>query len=109
MDLHFHPLKIQVVQKLLPHDLNMQRTFCTKLLEIMDTLLQFIPNLITSDEANFFSDYVHKQNFRYWAEENLHLLHQSPLHRFEDNGHAVTVTAECYVAMLNKFLLPELR
>jgi hypothetical protein len=27
---------------------------------------------------------------------------------FEDNGHAVLVTAERYVAMLNEFLLPEL-
>jgi hypothetical protein len=57
----------------------------------------------------FFSDYVHKQNLWYWSEENPHLMHQSPLLSFEDNnGHAVTVNAKCYVAMLNKFLLPEL-
>jgi hypothetical protein len=130
MDLHFHTFKIQMVQELLPRDLNMQRDFCTKLSEMMDTLPQFLPHLITSDEAHFhLSGYVNKQNFRYWAEENPRLLHQSPLHSqkvtvwcglssfgilgpyfFEDNnGHAVTVTAERYVAMLNEFLLPELR
>ncbi|KDR18551.1 hypothetical protein L798_07370 [Zootermopsis nevadensis] len=73
--------------------------------------------------------YVNKQNFRYWAEENPCLLHQSPLnsqkvtvwcglssfgilgpYSFEDNnGHAVTVSVERCAAMLNEFLLPELR
>jgi hypothetical protein len=70
--------------------------------------------LITSNEAHFhLSGYVNKQNFRHWAEENLRLLHKSPLHSqkatvwcglssfgvlgphfFENNRHAVMVTAE---------------
>jgi hypothetical protein len=37
MDLHLHPFKIQMVQELLPCDLNMQWDFCTKLLEMMYT------------------------------------------------------------------------
>jgi hypothetical protein len=37
MDLHFHQFKIQMVQELLPRDLNVRRDFCTKLLEILDT------------------------------------------------------------------------
>jgi hypothetical protein len=81
MDLHFHPFKIQMVQELLPRDLNMQIYFCTKLLEMMNTLSQFLSNLITSDEAHFhLSEYVNKQNFWYWAEENPRLLNHSPLH-----------------------------
>jgi hypothetical protein len=51
MDLHFHSIKIQMVQELLPRDLNMRRNLCTKLLQIMDTLPQFLQNFITSDEA----------------------------------------------------------
>lgn len=79
-------------------------------------------------EAHFhLSMYVNKQDFRYWAEENPRLPHQSPLHSqkvtvwcglssfgilgpyfFKDSGHAVTVNAEHYMAKLNEFLLPEL-
>ncbi|PNF16160.1 hypothetical protein B7P43_G01117, partial [Cryptotermes secundus] len=80
--LHFHPFKIQMVLELLPRDLNMRRDSCTKLFEMLDALPQFLPTLITSDEAHFHVSeyYVNKQNFRYCAEENLRLLHQSPLH-----------------------------
>jgi hypothetical protein len=81
MDFRFHPFKIQVVQELLPWDLNMQTDFCSKLLEMMDTLPQFLPNSITSDVAHFhLNRHVNKQNIRYWAEENTCLLQQSPLH-----------------------------
>jgi hypothetical protein len=37
------------------------------------------------------SGYVNKQNFRYWAEENLRQLHQQPLHSGK-------VTVRCAVA-----------
>jgi hypothetical protein len=46
MDLHFHPSEIQMVQELLPRDLNMRRDFCIKLLEMVDTLPQVLPILI---------------------------------------------------------------
>jgi hypothetical protein len=35
MDLHFQWFRIQMVQELLPHDINMRRNFCAKLLEEM--------------------------------------------------------------------------
>jgi hypothetical protein len=38
MELHFHSFKIQMTQELLPRDLNVRRDFCTKLLEMMDTI-----------------------------------------------------------------------
>jgi len=86
--------------------------------------------LLMTDEAHFhLSGYVNKQNYRYWAPENPQDLHQRPLHSeiltvwcgiatfgvlgpylFEDNeGAAVTVTSECYVAMIRNFYEPKLR
>ena len=83
-----------------------------------------------TDEAHFhLSGFVNKQNYRYWAPENPQELHQRPLHSerltvcceiasfgvlgpyfLEDNeGSAVTVTSERYVAMLRNFCDPELR
>ena len=80
-----------------------------------------ISTLLMTDEAHFhLSGYVNKQNYRYWALENPQGLHQRPLHSerltvwcgivsfgdsgpylFEDNeGAAITVTPERYVAML---------
>jgi hypothetical protein len=38
VDLHFRPFQIQMVQELLPRDLNIQMYFCTKLLEMMNIL-----------------------------------------------------------------------
>ena len=90
----------------------------------------FIQHLITSDEAHFdLSGYVNKQNSRFWGRENPQIVHERPLHSkrvtvwcaltyscvigpyfFEDeNGAAVTVTAERYNHMLNTFFLPELQ
>jgi len=89
-----------------------------------------INTVLMTDEAYFhLSGYVNKQNYRYWAPENPQQLHQRPLHSerltvccgiasfgvlgpyfLEDNeGAAVTVTFEPYVAMLRKFCEPELR
>ena len=74
-----------------------------------------------TDEAYFhLSGFVNKQNYRYWPPENPQEIHQHPLHSesltvwcgiasfgvlgpyfFEDDeGEAVTVTSERYVAML---------
>ena len=85
---------------------------------------------LMNDEAHFnFPGYVNKQNFRYWAPENPQELYQRLLHGerltvwcgiasfgvlglyfFEDNeGAAVTVTSERYVAMVRNFCEPELR
>jgi len=88
-----------------------------------------INTFLVTDEAHFhLSGYVNKQNSYYWAPENPQELHQRPLHSerltvwfgiasfgvlgpyvFEDNeGAAVTVTSERYVAMLRNFCEPEL-
>jgi hypothetical protein len=82
------------------------------------------------DEAYFpLLGSVNKLNFRYWADENPHQLHQFPLHSekvtvwcgvacfglispyfLEDNaGAAVTGTSDRYVEMLHSFPEAELR
>jgi len=89
-----------------------------------------ISTFLMTDEAHFhLSGYENKQNYRYWPPENPQEHHQRPLHSerltvwcgiasfgvlgpyfFEDNeGAAVTVTSERYVAMLRNFCEPELR
>jgi len=89
-----------------------------------------INTLLMTVEAHFhLSGYVNKQNYRYWAPENPHELHQHNLHSerltvwcgiasfgvlgpyfFEDyEGAAVTVTSKRYVAMLCNVCEPELR
>jgi hypothetical protein len=44
-------------------------------------------NILMMDEAHFhLSGSVNKQNFRYWAAENPHELHQCPLHSAKVTG-----------------------
>jgi hypothetical protein len=90
---------------------------------------QFLDHLIMSDEAHFhLNGNVNKQNFRYWAAETPHMLHQKPLHSekvtvwcgvsafgvlgpyfFENaTGQSVTVTSDRYVELLREFLNDEL-
>lgn len=128
-DLHFHPYKIQVVHKLKDPDKPVRVAFCRRFLQILENDENQINFLLMSDEAHFhLSGYVNKQNFRYWAEENPHQLHEKPLHDhkvtvwcgvsifgivgpyfFEENDETVTINSERYIHMLETFLRPELR
>lgn len=74
------------------------------------------------------SGYVNKQNCWFWASDNLHELHQRPLHNAkvtvyctvsscgvigpyfseDKNGQTITVDAKRYTAMLETFLSNEL-
>jgi len=128
-DLNFHPYRIAIVQELTDRDMANSWISSEQLLEILTDDGVFNTVLMT-DEVHFhLSGYVNKQNYRYWAPENPQELHQHPLHGekltvwcgiasfgvfgpyfFEDNeGAAVTVTSERYVAMLRNFCEPELR
>jgi hypothetical protein len=63
-DLNFHPFKIQVVQQLLPRDLNQRSECCRKLLQMIERTPQFLDHLIMVDEAHFhINGYVNKQKF----------------------------------------------
>jgi len=123
-DLRMHPYKIMVAQELSVTDWETRRT-------LSEDILQHVPPtavLRCSDEAHFYlSGTVNKQNFRYWAENNLYDLHQRPVHSprvtvwcavsrlgvvgpyfFKEGGETVTVTSNRYCKMLENFLRPRL-
>lgn len=122
-DLHFHPYKIQVVQKLLPQDFVTRVDFCEAFEGLFAENPEILNCLLMSDEAHFhLSGYVNKQNFRYWATENPQQLHELPLHSdkvtvwcavsafgifgpffFEENDLTVTVTSQRYQQLLRNF------
>ena len=116
------------MKELSHHDTANCRISSEQLLEMLNDD-GVINTVLMNDEAYFhLSGYVNKQNFRYRAPENPQELHQCPLHSerlavwcgiasfgvlgpyfFEDNeGAAVTVTSERYVAMLRNFCEPGL-
>ena len=118
------------MQQLHPPDKLQRKTFTERFNNMCREEEYFLQHLITSDEAHFhLSGYVNKQNCRFWGCENPQIVHEGPLHServtvwcavtyscvigpyfFEDeNGAAVTVTAERYNHMLNTFFLPELK
>jgi len=128
-DLNFDTYKIANVQELNDRDMTKRRKSSEQLLEMLNDD-GVINTLLMTDEAHFYlSGYVNKQNYRYWAPENPQELHQRLLHSerltvccgiasfgvlgpyfFEDNeGAAVAVTSERYVAMLHNFCELELR
>ena len=117
--LKFHPFKIQIVQEILPRDLDVRIDFCRDILRIIEETPQFLSQIIMSDEAHFHLN-GYKQNCSYWAPNNPCMLHQKPLHGakvtvwcaisafevfgpyfFEDPiGQTVTVTSQRYVVLL---------
>jgi len=85
--------------------------------------------IMMSDEAHFhLNGSVNKQNFQYWAPQNPHEVHESPLHSpkmtvwyavgnvfvigpyfYEENGITTTVNSTRYIDMISNFLEPELQ
>ncbi|KAF7270419.1 hypothetical protein GWI33_016614 [Rhynchophorus ferrugineus] len=64
------PYKIQLVQKLLPRDL-----------DLSGKTEDLSSELIMSDEAYFLlSGHVNKQNSRFWGTQNPQLIHETSLH-----------------------------
>ena len=53
LDLHFHPYKIQVVQKLEEGDEAKRLVFSQQMLDFINRNKEVFNNLITSDEAHF--------------------------------------------------------
>ena len=121
--LNFHPYKTVIVQELSDRDLANRCISSEQLLKMLNDDA-VINTILMTDEAHFhLSGYVNKQNYHYWAPENPQELHKHPLHSkrltvwcgiasfgvlgpyfFEDNeGSAITVTSEGYVAMLHNF------
>ncbi|GFY47670.1 putative DD41D transposase [Trichonephila inaurata madagascariensis] len=128
-DLTLHPYKIRLTQELKPMDHSKGRTFSDWALEKMRQDDQFHRKIIFSDEAHFWlNGFVNKQNMRYWAGENPHVLNEKPLHPqkitvwcglhaggiigpyffVDDSGRHVTVNGDRYRAMIIDYFWPEL-
>lgn len=80
-DLHLFPYKIQCVQQLLPLNKPRRVIYAKNVIDLAVTDVNFWRELITSDEAHFcLNGTVNKQNCRFYATENPHLVHEEPLH-----------------------------
>ena len=118
-----------IFQELSDRDMANRRTSSEQLLETLNGD-GAISTVLMTDEAHLpLSGYVNKQIYRYWAPKNPQELRQRRIHSerstvlcgiasfgvlgpyfFEDNeGAAVAVTSERYVAMPRNFCEPELR
>lgn len=126
-ELHFHPYKIAVVQKLNVRDYPQRSAFAQQMLQLYEQIENL--SLVMSDEAHFhLNGAVNRQNCRYWAGENPREMHEKPLHSpkvtvwcamtkfgiigpyfFEENGVTVTVTSDRYIHMVNNFFIPDLQ
>lgn len=126
-DLRFHPYKIQIVHKILPQDIAARMQFCRTFLDLLNP--NVLNHLMMCDDAHFhLSEYVNKQNCRYWAAEQPQQMHEQTLHSakvtvwcsvaafgilgpyfFEEDGRTVTVTSQRYLEMLQNFLPAELQ
>lgn len=128
-DLHLHPYKVQLTQKLKPADHAQRRTFSDWVLEHHQVDHDFAEKIIFSDEAHFhLNGYVNKQNCRIWGTENPRALQELPMHPqrctvwcgfwaggvigpfFFENaaGTAVTVNGARYRDMLTNSFWPEI-
>jgi hypothetical protein len=130
-DIGCYPYKVQIVQKLLCTDAHSHLSFAERFLEVTHSDNNFLTNLILRDKAHFHLDgftntHTHTHNCRIWVTENPVLIHEKPLHPervtvwcamcstdvigpyfFEDEmGRALTVTGDCYQAMITTFLAP---
>jgi len=73
-DLNFHPYKIAIVQELSDHDMANRRISSEQLLKMLNDD-GVINTVLMTDEAHFhLSGYVNKQDYHYWAPENLQEL-----------------------------------
>ena len=129
LDLHLHPYKVQLVQKLERGDHGMRREYVDWVNEQQQQNAEFSHQIFFSDEAHFeLGGYVNTQNFRIWGSENPHVIVERPLHPpkvtvwcalwsggvigpyfFEnDDGETVTVNGERYGRMLTDFFWPQI-
>lgn len=127
LDLHLHPYKVQLVQKLEPGDHGMRRVYAKWVLEQQKQNPDFSYQIFFSDEAHFhLGGYVNTQNCRHWGSENPRVVVEKPMHPlrvtvwcalwsggvigpyfFEnDEGRTVTVNSDRYGQMLTSYFLP---
>lgn len=118
-----------LTQELKPNDHQMCREFVDWTLGMLDENPEFGQTIIFSDEAHFWlSDWVNKQNFRYWSDHLREIFEEKQMHPQRltvwcglwhsgiigpyffrnESGVIVTVNGKRYRRMLTEFLWPEL-
>ena len=122
-DLKKYPYHIQTHQKLTPNDMKRREAMAVELMDKIEDNKTFLPYLFTSDEAHFYLDgQVNSKNNVYWGSERPNEVSHKPQHSpkvtawctmstfgiigpffFEENGGAVTINAERYIKLLEKF------
>lgn len=128
-DLGLHPYKIKLTQELKPFDHLKRRRFVNWAEDQLENDPDFFQKIIFSDEAHFWlNGFVNKQNMRYWAESNPHVIHEAPLHPekitvwcglhaggvigpyffVDENDRHVTVNGNRYRDMINDYFWPQL-
>lgn len=75
---NFFPYKVQTVQQLFPNDFGTRIEFCKIFQQLLHENHEFSSNLIMSNLQLCGVD--NKQNYCFWASEQLCLLHKTPLH-----------------------------
>lgn len=128
-DLSLKPFKTQMVQQLLPQDHNSRLIFSQWVTQKILNQPDFLDNLIVTDEAHFhLNGAVNKQNDRDWQRNNPRNFNEAMLNPprvtvwigvtsttligpyfFEENNETVTVNGVRYRAMLEHYVLPEVR
>lgn len=80
-DHHWHPYKVQVVQKLYEEDRENRLQFAQEELARIDADPMHLAELTWSDEAHFHLDGgVNRHNCRFWAQENPHWVKEESMH-----------------------------
>lgn len=121
---HFHPYKMQLLQKLNEDDPDRRLEMCEWLLQEHHQDTDFLSSIMFSDEANFYvKGEVNRHNLRYWCDENPHWFDDMK----QQGGDRImvwcglwkdkifgpyffdgNVTSEIYLTMLRDSLIPDL-
>ena len=129
-ELKLFPYKITIGQVLSVDHKQRRLTFCTWLLNKINSDPSFLFTILWTDECSFkLSGHVNRQNIRYWGLEKPKEIYEKPIMEkklnvflafngskifgpffFEDEtGSTVTINGERYSNMLNDFLIPALK
>ena len=80
-DLHMHHYRIQIKQKLAPHDMRKRVIMCQWFCDKIDAVPDFLDNVWFSDEAYFLlSGHVNSKNNIFWGSTPPEHCLQRPLH-----------------------------
>lgn len=120
----YHPYKVQPLQELMEDDFDRRLQFCESMTDICNRNLDFVSNVLFSDEASFcLNGEVNRQNCRYWSTKNPRWMEETHTQHHEKInvwagivGTRVvgpyffdeTLTGDRYLEFLREVLIPSL-